>query len=398
VETAPERADGFAVNLVEFEVARGYRGVEGERVVLRTNVMGSACGYPFEAGRDYLVFAQPDQNGNLTTSSCSRTHEVDSAGEDPDIQWLAGSAGAPSGASVFGHIESVRWRPDGTYEQRDLSGIKVTIKGPESRTAASNAEGRFRVEGLGRGPYVISAVAPRGYSAFADSQVTLHDKGCAEVDWSTAPDGHIRGHVTYYDGRAAARVSLTAKSERSSRYAQAEADGSFDFGQVAEGSYIVAVNLDFPAPNGELYYRRAFYPGTTDQNAAAVFTVGLGQIIDDLRFVLPPDLKPPSVRLQVSVLGTNSAPAADTQVLAYDDIWGANSVAPLSSMTDAAGKATFLLRPDAHYDLTAVRSAANGAQVCAAPVAVDAREGRKPVVLVLRHPFGNCFQVNKPGI
>ena len=98
--------------------------------------------------------------------------------------------------------------------------------------------GNSRPDGLAPGKYVVSAVAPRPYAPFGSSTVTVQDRACAEVDWSTRVDGHIRGHVYFSDGSPAAGVYLTAKIADSNphepwtwqaSYTTTETGGSFDF-------------------------------------------------------------------------------------------------------------------------------------------------------------------------
>ena len=66
---------------VRFSVVRRWKGMEQEQVVLTTATDGAACGYPFAADGDYLVYASSDEHG-LTASLCSRTRPVAEADED----------------------------------------------------------------------------------------------------------------------------------------------------------------------------------------------------------------------------------------------------------------------------------------------------------------------------
>ena len=98
------------------------------------------------------------------------------------------------------------------------------------------------------------------YAAFPDSTVTLQEHACAEVDWSTRLDGHIRGHVYFSDGTPAAGVYLTAKAADSdphepwtwqATYATAAADGSFDFAQLAPALTSLRPTSIFPRKIGK---------------------------------------------------------------------------------------------------------------------------------------------------
>jgi hypothetical protein len=71
---------GFAVR---FSVTRRWKGVDTEEVVVRTARDSAACGFAFEVGQDYLVYASAeDEAGTLSTGLCDRTARVADASED----------------------------------------------------------------------------------------------------------------------------------------------------------------------------------------------------------------------------------------------------------------------------------------------------------------------------
>lgn len=69
---------------VRFHVTQAWRGVEHESVVIQTASNGAACGYTFEAGQHYLVYAGR-RDETLVVSLCSRTARMDDAGEDRQL-------------------------------------------------------------------------------------------------------------------------------------------------------------------------------------------------------------------------------------------------------------------------------------------------------------------------
>jgi len=389
--------------LVHFDVTKSYRGAPGQQAVIHTADQGSACGYAFEQGHDYLVYAYTAPTGDLSTGHCSRTHEVTSREDDEDIQWIEGLTKAPPGASVFGSIRSLRPNSGGGYDADSLAGIVVSIIGPQSKTVSSDADGKFRADGLAPGKYDVSAVAPRRYAPFSNSTVTLQDHACAEVDWSTRLDGHIRGHVYFSDGSPAAGIYLTAKIADAdahkpwtwqASHATSAADGSFDFAPLAPGSYVLAANMDFAPQDGKPYYRRAFFPGAAQRSEATVIIVGEGETAENLRFFLPAD-SAPTIPVEVTVLGFDGKPVSHAEIVAYDDMWE-NSVTPLTADADEHGKATITLRHGSHYDIEAVVNLPDFSQACAEPLGVDAHDRPAPLVLVLSHHVGNCLQFKKP--
>lgn len=68
-------------NTVQFEVRMAWKGISESTVFVRTADSGSMCGYSFERGRDYLVYAY---NGSdyLSSGSCGRTQPLETAFSD----------------------------------------------------------------------------------------------------------------------------------------------------------------------------------------------------------------------------------------------------------------------------------------------------------------------------
>lgn len=76
------------VNTVLFDVSQAWKGIESARVTIQTLNSLAACGYPFQVGEEYLVYAS-GKVGDLYVYQCSRTqhlpsssHELETLGED----------------------------------------------------------------------------------------------------------------------------------------------------------------------------------------------------------------------------------------------------------------------------------------------------------------------------
>lgn len=67
--------------VVELKVARAWKGVTTEQVSVRTRAESAACGYPFQVGTSYLVYAQAEGTG-LQVHHCGRTRPIVEAQED----------------------------------------------------------------------------------------------------------------------------------------------------------------------------------------------------------------------------------------------------------------------------------------------------------------------------
>jgi len=72
---------------VTLSVDRQWKGIEGKEVVIYTAKDGATCGYGFEKGKAYLVYANKamrdkDKATYLSTGLCTRTRSLDLAAED----------------------------------------------------------------------------------------------------------------------------------------------------------------------------------------------------------------------------------------------------------------------------------------------------------------------------
>jgi hypothetical protein len=65
---------------VVFSVNRTWKGVDETHVVVYTGFGGGDCGYPFEVGKEYLVYAYDDTD--LVTGICSLTKPLSLAQSD----------------------------------------------------------------------------------------------------------------------------------------------------------------------------------------------------------------------------------------------------------------------------------------------------------------------------
>jgi hypothetical protein len=74
VQTVTDKDGG---RLVTFQVVRAWKGPKAKALTLTTT--STACGYAFETGKDYVVFAGGEKDA-LTTDACTPTLEVASAG------------------------------------------------------------------------------------------------------------------------------------------------------------------------------------------------------------------------------------------------------------------------------------------------------------------------------
>ena len=68
---------------VTVEVLRTWKGVDEKKIVVSTAKSGASCGYGFQEGKTYLIYAyQEEKAPMLRVSLCSRTQAIDKAEGD----------------------------------------------------------------------------------------------------------------------------------------------------------------------------------------------------------------------------------------------------------------------------------------------------------------------------
>jgi hypothetical protein len=96
--TAVREAQGHEIMTfeVELRVGRRFKGAEADTVTVLTNESSAACGFHFEVGGTYLVYAGENE-GQLLVSLCSRTARIEDAAAD--LAALGGDAPPDPGST-----------------------------------------------------------------------------------------------------------------------------------------------------------------------------------------------------------------------------------------------------------------------------------------------------------
>jgi len=148
------------------------------------------CGYDFQLGETYLVYANDEEGADYDfTSTCMRTKRLSEAGED--LGYLYFYKSQPDASS---RVEGFATRDRKSQLAIDALQEPVSIGSPVSgvilqlqadhltRYAESDSNGRFLFDGLPNGSYQISAFAP-GYpktnqSLAGPRRLIIKDKSC----------------------------------------------------------------------------------------------------------------------------------------------------------------------------------------------------------------------------
>jgi hypothetical protein len=348
----------FDDKLVTLQVHRSWKGPPPGAVEVTTAPDEAACGFPFEQGERYLVFAHAGRSeGRLVVSSCNLTQRFDRAKESVDF--LASLDGPAAGGRVFGSVRT-SWRVfDHRPQQEWAAETTVRLIGGGRERTTTSAGGSYEFSGLADGSYRVEIEVLTGHTTYQPSRdVRLANRrSCARESFWFAPNGRIAGRLGTPDGRPVngVRVEVAAADARPHRdygipmvSAATDADGFFHVGGLPPGRYIVGLNLkDLPSKYNP--YARTVYPGGPDPH---VIELGLGLAVDLGSWQIPPPL--PIVRIEGTVTRRDGAPVAGVHVTAWDQtndpIERARGAGRATSGTD--GRFVLELRRGRVYEFT----------------------------------------------
>jgi hypothetical protein len=178
----------YPQQLVQLQIERNYRGQEATSTLeVVTGEGGGDCGFSFEEGKQYLVYAYPHAaSGKLYTGICQRTRLL--SGADEDLEYLANKDDPAHGAGIEGSVEQLsRDQHNITQIAGMLAGVPLEIAGDGRRsTAVTGTDGKFRVWGLKPGSYRITAMWGKKFVAVSQT-VTLEPGSCVELRFLATP-------------------------------------------------------------------------------------------------------------------------------------------------------------------------------------------------------------------
>lgn len=324
---SPDSAPFYALPMsrrVTFAIVEGFRGVTGKSVEVFTGSGGGDCGYDFEVGRAYVVYAtrmprtatgEIAKDARLHTGICSRTspigrteadaRRVPPGNADEDLAYARSIASsAPTGGTITGNVKRIEYSlTEGqTLAPVPMAGVRIVFEGAETTwDAISDDGGRFTVGGLPAGRYRVTAFAPdRDYVNVYPSATAeiLNARACADVSVIVRADGRISGRLVDRAGRAVpgATLELLAPSRADrgdggvglDHRVLSGPDGVFHFVRVPPGDYLVAIHGRL-GPGGQPIYPRLLFPGVRAVSGATVLHLASGSRLAIPDFVLPDD-------------------------------------------------------------------------------------------------------------
>jgi hypothetical protein len=164
--------------LVTFDVTRSYRGVEGPRVDVETGLGGGDCGFGFDIGRQYLVYADRGESGQLSTGICDATAPIEQSATN--LAYLRGE-------SVIAEKPA---------NQPKAGGSRLCVRIAERSSEHSDDERVFLSRVANRSPIPTDEAEPKGRGLFCADDL---DPGEYRLLVAKMPDDAPTS-FTYYPG------------------------------------------------------------------------------------------------------------------------------------------------------------------------------------------------------
>jgi hypothetical protein len=223
-----------------------------KEIEIVTGLGGGDCGYEFQTGVDYVVYAYKNADGRLETNICSRTRTLAEAAED--MEYFRAMSNAPETGEI--RVRTGPWDAPGK------PGVAIIAAGTGSRySALTDDAGTAVFNDMSPGVYTIHAESDGDLQD--DPKVELHAKGC--LDLTLLRSLRITGRVTTTSGLPAARVEIQLRSTHDTAVdgTMTDSDGRYELRIVRAGQYYLGINLNRTA-TPDSSYPRWFYPGTDD--------------------------------------------------------------------------------------------------------------------------------------
>lgn len=126
---------------VTFRVSEAWKGARHETLDVQTAVSDVSCGYPFDGGESYLVFASKGmfyEEGMLEAGLCGNTRPLSEAGKTLDTLGPgAAPAGSPSAEArlpdTFGFGRALLFAPGAAALVFAVAAVRLAVRAGSSR-------------------------------------------------------------------------------------------------------------------------------------------------------------------------------------------------------------------------------------------------------------------------
>lgn len=311
----PTRQDLTAErNVTTFRVSRMLHGKSrGASLVINSDFN---CGYRFQPGQEYVVYASGDSDAELWTGLCSGTHLLSDGNQELTYQV---KQPVPGLILVEGTVLYTR-------DTRVIPRTLVRVVDTEY-SASVDAQGGFRLD-LPPGRYVLRAEADGMRSVKEETLTLAAGSPCVGATLRLETNGRIRGTVRHADGSPAANVVVRAHGDINTGIdptARTDASGRYELEGILATKYRVELESRGIVP-------RIFYPGTFRESEAKRVEVARAGTVDHVDIVEP--ALPRTRSIVVRARDTDGNPIAGAHVKFYMGSYGRPD-----EVCDATGRA-----------------------------------------------------------
>jgi hypothetical protein len=329
----------------------------------------TSCYADYQLGKKYLVFANkqavaPVDSSAMTFDSvrnskhvpsgfksgtpvyyapeCNGTRLAETAAKD--IEWLRAWRREETTTTILGEVTDDFGFP--------IKGVEVSAeRQSKSLKAVSGVDGRWSLDGVDPGRYQIAANLSQYHLRWSPVN-SVQSGACVYDKLRMAASGAISGVVLDSNRRPIgnvelqlARVTGTAASASTIPRIRSLSNGSFTFGNLAEGDYQLGTNLSFP-PSVDNPYEKTYLPAVHRQSDAQVIHLAPGQRVAELQLQLPRAI--PTRLVRVYVTWPDGTKATKGEYVYADSTNGFEDEA---AQTDSKGAATLRLLTRSGYNV-----------------------------------------------
>lgn len=278
-------------------IEESLKGVKKLEMNIETGRIDSSCHVNFDVGKNYLIYASADSQGNLGVGGCSRLGSLPWA--RGEVELLRSMISGTPENNVYGSVQRV------AYDFKDnrstsvigpMSGIRIIVEGNDRQfETITDNDGHYRIVGVPEGKYEVTALLQKPFAA-SSTKIEVKKNGCgAEADFGAELDGQIKGRILDTQGSPVARARLMLmpadkaskdESSKSIMWYGTDENGQYKYDRLPPGRYILATTVDGP-PVSKIPYGRVYYPNALKLENAGVIVVGESEILNDQNIQIP---------------------------------------------------------------------------------------------------------------
>lgn len=375
-----------ARRVFRFTVDTAFRGVAGREVEVVTGFGDADCGYGFQLGRQYLVYAHRNDAKVLSTSICSRTRPASEATDD--LAYFRELSKAPPEGTIFGEVKLNRRQETAGHEPAPMKGVRILIGAADkSYEAITDEKGKYEVSGVTGGTYRVKVELPAGTNIHnSEREVTVAARGCAQATFWLEPDTRVTGRVMDAQGLPASDVLMELVPVKDDQtgfpsYVRTGTDGRYEMKLVHPGRYLLGVRIAGSAGSTHVPFPQTYYPGVSDRSGATIVSISEGQHFEADDLILPPRL----IERQLNgIVRDSSGKAVRGATVWLKDTQYINADMPYRKETDAEGRFSFLVYEGMKYSLNANLDEVGRARRQSDSVDLIVSANPEPLTLVLR--------------